>query len=156
MHKKFILQYTVKPWKGEQKIRASRDKSSEIFNRLRMKGLSFICWNKRSYQGICWNKWVSFEKMAKFLTVTNKGAHLILVGKFGQFLFKNFTTTGWEFSELPPWVTFGCGFLFFFSSCWNVGENLRGKKDENLLGLCQYLKQVGKVKVITWALVSES
>lgn len=72
-----------------------------------------------------------------------------------QEFYKNWLRTFLN-SLLLEGVTFGSGFLFFFSSCWNVGENLRGKKDENLLGLCQYLKQVGKVKVITWVLVSES
>lgn len=41
MRKKFILQYIVKPWKEGQKIRDSRDKNSEIFNRLKSERTKF-------------------------------------------------------------------------------------------------------------------
>lgn len=155
MHEKFISQHIVKPWKEEQKklgqveIRAVRSLRDSV------KGLNCMCWNKWSYQCICWNKWVSFEKMAKFLTLMNKGACLILVGKFGQFLFKNYTRTGWEFFWTPSLSHFWFWVFVFLQQLLKCRRK-PGKKDKNLLGLCQYLKQVGKVKVITWALVSES
>lgn len=48
---------------------------------------------------------------------------------------------------------FVLGFWFFFQQLLECREK-SGKKDKYLLGMCQYLKQVGKVKVITWVLVS--
>lgn len=68
-----------------------------------------------------------------------------------QEFYKNWLRTSMN-SLLESLLVLGFCFLQQLLEC----RGKPGRKDENLLGLCQYLKQAGKVKVITWVLVSES